>query len=140
MYRSVLCLEGAILRHCDINIDELDVWFLADINGFTKRTLKIARCYNCKRELVELTELRMSDNQVFLNVLEGEEARNTARRERKRISYTLRQTLKYPDKWIYGVNKERHNKFGNVTSIVQYACRCDGKKKVLLKTIKVAMT
>ena len=108
------------MRHCDNNMPFIKKWFLKDIDSFTNRTLEIGRCEICNKEVVQLTEIRISDNKKFIDIQTGKKAKNIIIRERKRIDYIVTKPKSYSG-WVYGVNKERKNKYGKITSIKQYA-------------------
>ena len=125
-----------LMRHCNVNTEPSDVWFLEDIEQFTERMLLIGRCQGkCKKLIASLIEIRKSDNIPFVNTLSGEKAEKVRRREKKRIRYAVSSLNKKSPNWCYGVNIGIKNKNGDVTQIRQYSSDFNGKKK-LIKTIK----
>lgn len=126
------------MRHCDNNIPSQKKWFLKDIDNFINRSIEIARCDICNKEVVQLTETRMSDNKIFIDIQTGKKAKRIINRERKRIDYIVTKPKSYAGGWIYGVNKERKNKYGKITSIKQYAYDYStGSSKGLIRTNKI---
>jgi len=130
------------VRHCDIDFEDLDTWFLEDIKDFKDRTLIIGKCPTCKKDVVILKEIRISDGRVFENIQAGDKAEVIAKREKKRIVYTSRQNRSYSSGWIYGVNTEiRHkkgNKKGQVSMIRQYSYDyATNKSKGKIRQVKV---
>ena len=113
-------------------------WFLKDIDNFINRSIEIARCEICNKEVVQLTETRISDNKIFIDIQTGKKAKRIINRERKRIDYIVTKPKSYAGGWIYGVNKERKNKYGKITSIKQYAYDYStGSSKGLIRTNKI---
>lgn len=113
-------------------------WFLKDIDNFINRSIEIARCDICNKEVVQLTETRISDNKIFIDIQTGKKAKRIINRERKRIDYIVTKPKSYAGGWIYGVNKERKNKYGKITSIKQYAYDYStGSSKGLIRTNKI---
>lgn len=113
-------------------------WFLKDIDNFINRSIEIARCDICNKEVVQLTETRISDNKIFIDIQTGKKAKRIINRERKRIDYIVTKPKSYAGGWIYGVNKERKNKYGKITSIKQYAYDYStSSSKGLIRTNKI---
>ncbi len=113
-------------------------WFLKDIDNFINRSIEIARCDICNKEVVQLTETRISDNKIFVDIQTGKKAKRIINRERKKIDYIVTKPKSYAGGWIYGVNKERKNKYGKITSIKQYAYDYStGSSKGLIRTNKI---
>lgn len=126
------------MRHCDNNMPFQKKWFLKDIDNFINRSIEIARCDICNKEVVQLTETRISDNKIFVDIQTGKKAKRIISRERKRIDYIVTKPKSYAGGWIYGVNKERKNKYGKITSIKQYAYDYStGSSKGLIRTNKI---
>lgn len=126
------------MRHCDNNMPFQKKWFLKDIDNFINRSIEIARCEICNKEVVQLTETRISDNKIFVDIQTGKKAKRIISRERKRIDYIVTKSKSYAGGWIYGVNKERKNKYGKTTSIKQYAYDYStGSSKGLIRTNKI---
>lgn len=113
------------MRHCDVNFEEQDTWFLEDIKEFKQRVLIIGKCPVCKKKVVVLRETRISDNIVFENIETEDKAEKIAKREKKRIVYTSRQRNNCFGGWVYGVNTEiKHragDKKGQTSQIRQYS-------------------
>lgn len=126
------------MRHCDNNMPFQKKWFLKDIDNFINRSIEIARCDICNKEVVQLTETRISDNKIFVDIQTGKKAKRIINRERKKIDYIVTKPKSYAGGWIYGVNKERKNKYGKITSIKQYAYDYStGSSKGLIRTNKI---
>lgn len=126
------------MRHCDNNMPFLKKWFLKNIDNFKNRTLEIGRCEICNKEIVQLTETRISDNKKFITVQSGKKAQIIIKREQKRIDYIITKSKTYARGWVYGVNKERKNKYGRITSIKQYAFDYQtNSSKGLVRTNKI---
>lgn len=124
-----------LMRHCNVNTEPSDVWFLKDIEQFTERMMLIGRCAGaCKKLIVTLIEIRKADNVPFVNTISGKKAEMVKKREKKRIRYTLSSLNHKSSGWQYGVNIGIKNKKGDVTQIRQYSSDFNGKKK-LVKTI-----
>lgn len=129
---------GEVMRHCDNNMPFEKKWFLKNIDNFKSRTLEIGKCEICKKEIICLTEIRITDNKKFETIQSGKKAKNIIKRERKRIDYIITKTKTYARGWVYGVNKERKNKYGRITSIKQYAFDYQtNSSKGLVKTNKI---
>lgn len=123
------------MRHCSKNVSFYKKWFLKDTENFTNRCLEIAYCCICNNQVIQLTETRKSDNALFVDVQSGKKAKSIITRVRKKIDYTVTTPKNYSG-WIYGVNKERRNKRGKITSIKQYAYDYSTSlSKGLVKTI-----
>lgn len=117
---------------CNNKVDVGDVWFLADIKGFTARKLFIGTCKKCNEDIVVLIEKRIDDSKVFMNQFKGIEAIKTIYRERKRkVAAFPNIKTNYLHGWVYGVNVEIKSK--NKHTIRQYATDFKGNK-VLVKS------
>lgn len=124
--------ENAKLVCCNKKVTTGDLWFLADIKGFTARKIYIGICEKCKEDLAVLIETRICDKKVFINELKGIEAVKTIYREKKRKLVTLpniKANCLYG--WVYGVNVEIKNKKGKVTQIRQYASDFKNQKSLI---------
>ena len=121
---------------CKQKIDNGDLWFLEDINGFTSRKIYIGICKYCKEYTVILIETRIEDKKVFINEFKGIEAVKTIYREKKRKITTI-PNLKTNclHGWVYGVNTQIKNKKGKITQIRQYASDFKGNR-TLIKSFK----
>lgn len=124
-----------MMRHCNVNQEPLEVWFLKDIDLFSDRMLLIGNCSECGKKIATLVEIRISDDVPFVDNLSGISAERVIENERKRIDYTLNSLNKHYSGWTYGINKEIKNKSGSVTQIRQYASNFDGKKKLVKRII-----
>lgn len=124
-----------LMRHCNVNTEPSEVWFLKDIEFFTDRILLIGKCDVCKKDIVTLIEVRKKDNIPFVNNLSGQKAIKVKTREKKRIDYTLSSLNQQNSGWVYGVNVGIKNKNGDVTQVRQYAADFNGKRKIVKRII-----
>lgn len=124
-----------LMRHCNVNTEPSEVWFLKDIEFFTDRILLIGKCDLCKKDIITLIEVRKKDNIPFVNVLSGQKAIKVKTREKKRIDYTLSSLNQQSSSWVYGVNVGIKNKNGDVTQVRQYAADFNGKRKIVKRII-----
>ena len=124
-----------MIRHCNVNQEPVEVWFLKDIELFSDRVLLIGNCSKCGKKIATLIEVRISDDVPFVDNLTGYDAERVIENERKRIDYTLNSLSKHYSGWIYGVNKEIKNRSGKTTQIRQYASNFDGKKILVKRTV-----
>lgn len=124
-----------LMRHCNVNTEPSEVWFLKDIEFFTNRILLIGKCDICKKDIITLIEVRKKDNIPFVNVLSGQKAIKVKTREKKRIDYTLSSLNQQSSSWVYGVNVGIKNKNGDVTQVRQYAADFNGKRKIVKRII-----
>lgn len=115
---------------CEEKLKRGNVWLLRDIKGFTARKLYIGKCKKCGEESVLLIEKRISDDKIFVNIINGIEAVKTIFREKKR------KIAVYPDietnglfGWIYGQNIQIRNRKGQVVKIRQYAADFGGGRQ-----------
>lgn len=112
------------IKHC-IEFEAIDIWYLENINEFTKRSLALGRCPKCKKEVAVLRETHKQTGKEYVNVFSAQKAIDVIKNERNRVTYTALE-LQNKDKstigFKFGVNKERKNKKNKVTSINQYAC------------------
>lgn len=124
-----------LMRHCNVNTEPSEVWFLKDIEFFTDRILLIGKCDVCKKDIVTLIEVRKKDNIPFVNNLSGQKTIKVKTREKKRIDYTLSSLNQQNSGWVYGVNVGIKNKNGDVTQVRQYAADFNGKRKIVKRII-----
>lgn len=124
-----------LMRHCNVNTEPSEVWFLNDIEFFTDRILLIGKCKQCNKDIVSLIEVRKKDNIPFVNNLSGQKAIKVKTREKKRINYTISSLNKKYSNWIYGVNVAIKNTKGDVTQVRQYAADFNGKRKIVKRII-----
>lgn len=124
-----------LMRHCNVNTEPSEVWFLKDIEFFTDRILLIGKCNVCKKDIITLIEVRKKDNISFVNNLSGQKAIKVKAREKKRIDYTLSSLNQQSSSWVYGVNVGIKNKNGDVTQVRQYAADFNGKRKIVKRII-----
>jgi hypothetical protein len=124
-----------LMRHCNVNTEPSEVWFLKDIEFFTNRILLIGKCDICKKDIITLIEVRKKDNIPFVNVLSGQKAIKVKTTEKKRIDYTLSSLNQQSSSWVYGVNVGIKNKNGDVTQVRQYAADFNGKRKIVKRII-----
>lgn len=124
-----------LMRHCNVNTEPSEVWFLKDIEFFTNRILLIGKCNVCKKDIITLIEVRKNDNIPFVNNLSGQKAIKVKTIEKKRIDYTLSSLNQQSSSWVYGVNVGIKNKNGDVTQVRQYAADFNGKRKIVKRII-----
>lgn len=95
-------------------------------------------CPECSKEVGELCEIRISDNQALLKRFTGKKLEKLKEVEKCNVLYTSQQInknrFKKPFGWVYGVNKESKSK--NKTVIKQYRKDFTGAKE-LVKTINI---
>lgn len=106
------------------------VWFLADINGFTDRKLFIFK--DIVKHHTVLEEKSIESGKVFSQKNSGKKAEDIIERERSRLLYTsddIRIKKGKPYGWVYGDNKEIHNKKGEIIEIRSYRCDYFGQKE-----------
>ncbi|MBE7713719.1 MAG: hypothetical protein E7Z87_08240 [Cyanobacteria bacterium SIG26] len=122
---------------CKQVIRDVDLWFLKDIENFSKRKIIFANCPVCGEPVVTLIETRTSDNQQFVNKnITGMKAIRIIYNEKTRI-LAKRQNINASDVfgWVYGVNVGITNKKGDITQTRMYASSFDGNKRRLVDTI-----
>ncbi len=114
------------------------VWFLADIKGFTERQLYIFEHYSFKKgrlttkAITVLVEKDMISGKVYSQKSTGQEALKILEREKIRLLYTsedIKIKKGKPYGWVYGDNREIHNKKGEVIEIRRYRCDYYGQKE-----------
>lgn len=114
------------------------IWFLADIKEFTERQLyifehfvKINGKYTTKIITI-LVEKNMLSGEVYSQKSKGQEALKILEREKIRLLYTsddIKIKKGKPYGWVYGDNREIHNKKGEVVEIRRYRCDYYGQKE-----------
>ena len=129
--------ELYLFTHCQKKFKQEETWYLKDNKGFTNRRLEIGICPECEYDIIALIETRISDGEEFtqeeteyraLDIIES------CKREVKKADKLIPKGRLFG--FIYGLNSERHNKYGKVTSITQRACDWQGQR-VKVRTIKV---
>lgn len=114
-----------------------ETWDLKPNKNFFNRRLEIGICPDCESDIVALIETRIEDNKLFIQTELEEKALNIMERSKKEV---VRADKTVPKGrlfgFVYGVNTERHNKYGKVTSYSQRACDWQGQR-VLVRTVKV---
>jgi len=115
-----------------------ETWYLKDNKNFCKRRLEIGICPDCEKDIVFLTETRISDGKVFEKVIIQRKKLERAMKLGKRDVIRAHKIVPVGRLFgfVYGLNTERHNKDGKVTSISQRACDWQGKT-VKVRRIKV---
>lgn len=96
------------------------------------------KCPYCNQYQAWISEKRIEDNKVFVNVLKGKAAINFVARENKakRIVQTLPDFYSKSLKgWLYGVNVQIKNRKGEVVKIRQYSCDMATGEKTLEKVV-----
>lgn len=129
------------LIHGTKKIKHKTIWFLADLNNFTERKLYIFEFIDQKVKIITvLVEKDKLTGEVFSQRNKGQKANDIIERERIRILFTsddIKVQKGKPYGWIYGENKEIHNRKGQVVTIKVKACDFYGQKGTV-KCINVA--
>ena len=129
------------LTHGTKKIKHKTIWFLADLNNFTERKLYIFEFIDQKVKIITvLVEKDKLTGEVFSQRNKGQKANDIIERERIRILFTsddIKVQKGKPYGWIYGENKEIHNRKGQVIAIKVKACDFYGQKGTV-KCINVA--
>lgn len=118
---------------CGQHIKNTEVWILKDIKNFDSRKLIIGYC-NCNKLKLALVERRLSDKQIFTNIIDDKNTSKVLLKEKNRLVcryYDVKSSSLYG--WIYGVNIEIKNKQGKVTQIRQYSADFNGNKEIQRK-------
>lgn len=116
------------------NVKHSEILFLSDIKDFTNR--KIYKFFNPMNDKIHiiLCETHIETKEVFEQKLSGIKALKVLEREKCRLLYTsydiTRQTSK-PYGWVYGENKEIHDKNGNVIRTEVRRCDFHGQKELI---------
>jgi len=130
------------LIHGTKKIQHKTIWFLADLKNFTERKLYIFEIYGKKSKYITiLQEKNKLTNEVFSQKNSGQNALDIIERENVRKLYTsedIRIHKGKPFGWIYGENKEIHNKKGQVIAIRQSRCDYFGQKEII-NTVEVTV-
>lgn len=118
------------------------IWFLAELNNFTERKLYIFEFIDKKvKTITVLVEKDKLTGEIFSQKSKGQQAKDVIEREKIRILFTsddIKVQKGKPFGWIYGENKEIHNKKGQVIAIKQKACDYFGQKETI-KCVDVAL-
>jgi gamma-glutamylcyclotransferase (GGCT)/AIG2-like uncharacterized protein YtfP len=128
--------------HGTRRIKHTTIWFLADIEGFTERELYVFIYFVGLKEkyITVLSEKNKLSGEVFQQKDVGQKAIDIMEREKVRKLYTsddIKIQKGKPCGWIYGENKEVHDKKGNIIAIKQNACDFFGQKETI-KSVDVA--
>ena len=110
------------------------VLFLADIKNFTDRKIFIFENPTNNKIHIVLQETSTQTKDVFEQRISGFNALEVLKREKERVLYTsdeIKLSKGKPFGWVYGENKEVHNKKGEVISIKQNACDFLGQKETI---------
>lgn len=112
------------MKHC-VSFQPYDIWFLQDENNFSHRKLFLGICPKCSKPILELSQINILTNQISITRKIGHSAHIFAESLKPQVMYSLSECnrLKFksaPFSWIYGINKERKLKNGDVISY-QYA-------------------
>lgn len=130
------------LTHGTKKIKHKTIWFLADLNNFTERKLYIFEFIDQKVKIITvLVEKDELTGEVFSQRNKGQKANDIIERERIRILFTsddIKVQKGKPYGWIYGENKEIHNRKGQVVAIKVKACDFYGQKETI-KCVDVAL-
>lgn len=112
-----------LFSHCHKNFEPVDGWSLIDNKNFCNRRCEIGVCPECENDIIFLTETRISDGQVFPSVQIGKKALKIKKRcEKERINIDFTVPSGKLSGFVFGLNTERHNVYGKVTSLSQRAC------------------
>lgn len=129
------------MQHCSL-IFKHKTWTLEDIKGFVNRRFEIGTCPICLKEVAILyetsseTEFEYSKKYVR-NPKKPKLFDNLKKRsEKQRITVSIPRSNDGLNGFIYGKNKECHNKYGEVTSITQRSSDWQNNT-ALVKRIKV---
>jgi len=126
-----------LFSHCSIKFKQDETWHLKNNKDFYDRRLEIGICPDCERDIVILIETRISDNEVFMQQEVDEKALNLMKKCKNQVIKAHKTVPKGRlFGFIYGLNTERHNKDGKVTSINQRSCDWQGHT-AKVRTIKV---
>jgi len=123
--------------HCSVKFKQEETWYLKDNKNFCNRRLEIGICPLCEYDIVAFIETRISDKKEFIQIETEYKALDIVEHckcEVKRADKTVPKGRLYG--FVYGVNKEIHNRKGEVTKIRQRACDWQGQK-VLVRETKV---
>ena len=112
------------MKHC-VSFQPYDIWFLQDENNFSHRKLLLGLCPKCSKPILELSQINILTNQISITRKIGHSAHIFAESLKPQVMYSLSECnrLKFksaPFSWVYGINKERKLKNGDVISY-QYA-------------------
>lgn len=118
------------------------IWFLADLNNFTERKLYIFEYIDKNiKTITVLFEKDKLTGEVFSQRNKGQKSKNIMEQERIRILFTsddIKVEKGKPFGWVYGENKEIHDRQGKVIAIKQKACDYYGQKETI-KRVDVAL-
>ena len=131
-----------MFNHCGMKFKPIEVWFLADTKECTDRTLYIGFCPRCLKDFTCLIETDKIKNQTYYKIKQGNKAIKEVelcRADKLYTSQDVKVQKGTPSGWIYGENKEIHNRKGEVISIRQKACDFYGQKEII-KTVSVAIS
>lgn len=129
------------MEHCGRSFKHFDTWFLFDNKGFYKREVKLGRCPKCLKVIIEINEIRKSDDRIFTQYAEGKEAQKIAENYKKLINYTALEIkqkackVTMPKSIRYGENKIV--KKGNRKFLKQNAVSWINGKKETIKEIEI---
>ena len=124
------------MRHCNSVFSALDIWFLLDKDGQTKRKLYLANCPICNKEMALYSCLDANQKQYEKYYYSGG-AIKIKQRLKKEVTSTMlgfKNKYKMPFGFKYGVNKEIKRN-GKVVGVKQYASDFWGNK-ILVKKIE----
>lgn len=127
-----------MFNHCGMNFKPVEVWFLADTKDCTDRILYIGFCPRCLKDFTCLVETDKIKNQTYHKIKQGNKAIKEVELCKSDKLYTSQDVKVQKGKpygWIYGENKEIHNKKGEVISIRQRACDFHGQKEIVKEVL-----
>lgn len=100
----------------------LEIKELKDTKLFTSRYLIIGKCRSCNQTIVNLIEIRKSDNVTFIDKAYGRKAEKIIKSTSKdfKVKYNKKEDLRFYG-WVYGINKDIKNNKGLIVASRQYS-------------------
>lgn len=123
-----------MFTHCNMKFKPHETWFLFDNKNFTARKFYLGTCPVCKKGFAKLIETRISDGQIFYEIIRGAKLEKLLPRLIKEVSYTNEDVKKFkksPFGLCYGDNREIHNSKGEVVEIRQARRDFYGNKEII---------
>lgn len=115
-------------------IKHSEIWFLSDLDDFTNRKIfKFINPANDKVHII-LSETHIDTKKTYLQKSSGKYALKTLEREKVRLLYTSYDIVierGKPSGWVYGENKEIHDRNGKVIRTEISRCDFYGQKELL---------
>lgn len=125
------------MRHC-CQFDAFDIWYLKDDDEFTNRTLFIGNCPRCNKHIVELYQKNKKTNTVVKIKKVGDSSIAFTKQLASSLIYSRNAVnrMKFkpkPYSWVYGLNKEKKDKNGNVV-YEQYSADFYGNTELIKRS------